>query len=66
MVEQRRNIEKCGGTLKLWNSMVEQRNSVRSVEQYAGPVEQYNRTVEQCGGRVWNGMKEQWNSVVQK
>ena len=59
MVEQRRNIEKCGGTLKLWNSMVEQRNSVRSVEQY-------NRTVEQCGGTVWNGMKEQWNSVVEK
>ena len=28
MVEQRSSIEQCGDTLELWNSMVEQRNSV--------------------------------------
>ena len=40
-------LEQCSGTEDKygkvwWNSMVERRNSVRSVEQYAGPVEQYN------------------------
>ena len=22
--------------------------------------------MEQCGGTVWNGMEEQWNSVVEQ
>ena len=38
---------------------------MRSVGHYAGLVEPYDRTVEQCGGTVWNDMEEQWNSVAQ-
>ena len=42
-----------------WNDEVEQCEMVcyNSVEQYGG-------TVEQCGGKVWNAMVEQCNSVT--
>ena len=44
-----------------WNSKVEQGNSV--VEQCRTA---WLNSVAKCGGTVWNGVVEQWNSVEQR
>ena len=55
VVEERRSVEQCGGTLEKYGE---------TEEQCDGTV--WSNSVEQYGGIVWNSMLEQWNSLVEQ